>query len=474
MSDERTYDVVVVGAGPTGENVADRAVKGGLSAVIVEAGLVGGDCSYWACMPSKALLRPTQALRAAQRVAGAAPAASGHIDTAAVLRRRDGFAAHWDDSAQVGWLREAGIDLVRGHGRLAGARRVEVGTATGTVVLLARRAVVLATGSLPSLPPVPGLAGATPWTTRESTSAQATPERLVVIGGGAAGCELAQAWAGLGSRVTLLEAAGRLLPTHEPVAGEMLAAAMAAQGVDARTGAEVSAASRASDGGVVVQLADGAVVEGDELLVAAGRRPRSEDLGLSSIGLRPGGWLEVDDTMAVRAVPGDWLYAAGDLNGRALLTHQGKYQARACGDAIVARAGGTLVTGPWSRHSATADHVAVPQVVFTNPEVASVGLTAAEAGARGVPVEVVDHPLGQVAGAALRADGYEGHARLVVDEARQVVVGATFVGQDVAELLHAATVAIVAEVPLARLWHAVPSYPTVSEIWLRLLEGRGM
>ncbi len=295
-----------------------------------------------------------------------------------------------------------------------------------------------------------------------------------MIGGGAAGCELAQAWAGLGSRVTLLEAAGRLLPTHEPVAGEMLAAAMAAQGVDARTGAEVSAASRASDGGVVVQLADGAVVEGDELLVAAGRRPRSEDLGLSSIGLRPGGWLEVDDTMAVRAVPGDWLYAAGDLNGRALLTHQGKYQARACGDAIVARAGGTLVTGPWSRHSATADHVAVPQVVFTDPEVASVGLTAAEAGARGVPVEVVDHPLGQVAGAALRADGYEGHARLVVDEARQVVVGATFVGQDVAELLHAATVAIVAEVPLARLWHAVPSYPTVSEIWLRLLEGRGM
>ncbi len=468
------YDVVVIGAGSTGENVADRAVKGGLSAVVVEAELVGGDCSYWACMPSKALLRPGHALAAALRVAGARQAASGPLDVAAVLDRRDRFAGGWEDDGQVAWLEGARIGLVRGHGRLAGERLVEVEDAHGTRSLTARQAVVIATGSLPALPPVSGLADVHPWTTKDATAAKELPRRLVVLGGGVAGCELSQAWASLGSAVTVLEMADRLLPTYEPVAGQLLAEAMAERGIDARLGVTVTGAGRRLDGTVAVELDNGTELEADELLVAAGRRARTQDLGLESVGLEPGSWLTVDDTMAVVGMPGGWLYAAGDVNHRVLLTHQGKYQARICGDAIVARAAGRLDPAPWGPHAATADHRAVPQVVFTDPEVAAVGLSEGEARSAGVRVRVVDYPLGQVAGAALHADGYRGHARLVVDEDRRVVVGATFVGPDAGELLHAATVAVVGEVPLERLWHAVPSYPTISEIWLRLLETYGL
>ena len=474
MTEERTYDVVVVGAGSTGENVADRAAKGGLTAVVVESALVGGDCSYWACMPSKALLRPGHALGAARRVAGSREAATGDLDAAAVLERRNRFASDWDDAGQVGWLDGAGIALVRGEARLAGARRVEVGTASGTVVLHARHAVVVATGSAPAVPPIPGLSDSRPWTTKEATSAARPPGRLVVLGGGVAGCELAQAWASLGTRVVLLEMADRLLPAYEPVAGELVADSMRATGVEVRTGVTVTAAERLGDATVRVHLGDSGVAAGDELLVAAGRRPRTDDLGLDTVGLAPGSWLDVDDSMAVRGVEGAWLYAAGDVNHRALLTHQGKYQARVCGDAIVARAAGELDDRPWSRHSATADHRAVPQVVFTDPEVVAVGFGEAQAAAAGLRVRAVDYALGRVAGAALHADDYRGHARLVVDEDRRVVVGATFVGPDAGELLHGATIAIVGEVPIDRLWHAVPSYPTLSEVWLRLLEAFGL
>ncbi len=468
------YDVVVIGAGSTGENVADRAVKGGLCAVVVEAELVGGDCSYWACMPSKALLQPGHAVAAARRVDGARQAVSGTLDVSGVLDRRDGFASSWDDTGQVDWLEGAHIDLVRGHGRLAGERHVEVETADGTRRLSARHAVVVATGSSPALPPVPGLTEAEPWTTKDATAAKEPPRRLVVLGGGVAGCELSQAWASLGSAVTVLEMADRLLPAYEPVAGQLLAEAMTEAGVDVRLGVNVTGAERRPDGTVVVRLADGGEVEADQLLVAAGRRARTDDLGLELVGLEPGSWLTVDDTMAVQGVPGDWLYAAGDVNHRVLLTHQGKYQARICGDAIVARAASRLDPAPWGPHAATADHRAVPQVVFTDPEVAAVGLSESEATAAGVSVRVVDYPLGQVAGAALYADGYRGHARLVVDEDRRVILGATFVGPGAGELLHAATIAVVGEVPLERLWHAVPSYPTISEVWLRLLEAYGL
>ncbi len=477
MADERVFDVVVIGAGPVGENVADRATRGGLSAAVVENELVGGECSYWACMPSKALLRPLHARLGALRVDGARQSVTADLDADAVLARRDGFTNHWDDGGQVEWLRGAGVELVRGHGRLAGPRRVHVATRSGPQRLKARRAVVVATGSAGAVPPVPGLREANAWTTREATSAHEVPESLLVLGGGAAGCELAQVFRSLGSAVTLVEMAERLLPANEPFVGELLGQAMQAMAVDVRTGRAVTSVEREGHG-YVLDIG-GERVRGRRLLVAAGRRPRTDDIGLETVGLAPGSWLEVDDSMAVEGVDGGWLFAVGDVNRRALLTHQGKYQARVCGDYIAALARGEAKPGdgalaPWGKYRATADHAAAPQVVFTDPEVAAVGLTQAQARGAGLDVEVVDYELGDVAGAALLADGYGGRARMVVDRSREVVVGATFVGAGASELVHAATVAVVGEVPLERLWHAVPSYPTVSEIWLRLLETYGL
>ncbi len=473
MTENRQYDVIVIGAGSTGENVADRAVKGGLSAVIVEVELVGGECSYWACMPSKALLRPMSALRAAQRVGGAREAVTGDLDVAAVLARRDNFTSNWDDSGQVGWIGKAKIDLVRGQGRLAGERQVVVLTSDGPVSLLANHAVVVATGSAPVIPPVPGLAEARPWTTRDATSTKEVPRRLAVLGGGVAGCELAQAFDSLGSDVTVLEVGERLLAASEPFAGKIVAESMKDTGIDVRTGVAVRGVDRTSSGAVVVTLDDGQIVV-DEMLVAAGRKARTDDIGLETVGLQPGSWLDVDDTMVVQGVKGGWLYACGDVNHRVLLTHQGKYQGRACGDGIAARARGQFDPKPWGKYSATADHRSVPSVIFTDPEVGCVGLTEAQAKAAGLNVRAVDYKMGDVSGAHLYADNYNGQARLVVDEDRHVVVGATFVGPEAGELVHAATIAVVGEVPLERLWHAVPSYPTISEIWLRLLEAYGL
>lgn len=465
------YDLIVLGGGAVGENVADRAVQGGLKAIIVESELVGGECSYWACMPSKALLRPIQALRAARRVGGAAQAVTGDLDVRAVFERRDSFTSDWSDDGQVTWLDSAGIDLARGRGRLTGEKEVTVTDADGgTRVIRARHAVAISTGSDAVIPPIPGLADASPWTSREATSAEELPASLAVIGGGVVAVEMATVYAALGSTVTVV-ARGDLLGAFEPFAGEMVAAGLAELGVDVRTGTGTTSVTRAADG-VTLELSDGSTVTASEVLVATGRTPRSADVGLEEVGLEPGRWIEVDDTMRV---PGsDWLYAAGDVNGRVLLTHQGKYQARAAGDVIVARSKGDAVDdAPWGRHVATADHAAAPQVTFSSPEVGSVGVTAAQAEDAGREVAVIDYDLGQVAGASVYEDGFEGRARLVIDTQRDVIVGATFVGPEVAELVQAATFAVVGEVPIARLWHAVPAYPTISEVWLRLLEGYG-
>jgi dihydrolipoamide dehydrogenase len=233
---------------------------------------------------------------------------------------------------------------------------------------------------------------------------------------------------------------------------------------------------------VTIELDNGSRVTADEVLVATGRIPQTQDLGLETVGLSGGDWLKVDDSMRVLDAEGGilggeqdaWLYAVGDVTHRALLTHQGKYDARIAGDAIAARAKGrTLSLTPWSTYAATADHAAVPQVTFTDPEVASVGLSAAEAEKAGIRTRVVDYDIASVAGATIASDKYVGKARIVVDEDRKVLVGATFVGLEVGELLHSATVAIVGEVSIDRLWHAVPSYPTLSEVWLRLLESYG-
>ncbi|WP_417555765.1 dihydrolipoyl dehydrogenase family protein [Microbacterium sp.] len=461
MSDE--YDLIVLGGGPVGENVADRAVQGGLTAVIVESELVGGECSYWACMPSKALLRSGQALRAAQHVRGVE---GGALNPDEVLARRDSFTSHWKDDGQVQWLESAGIDLIRGHGRLTGEREV---TVDGRV-LRARHAVAVCTGTDAAIPGVPGLADARPWTSREATSSDHVPDSLAIIGGGVVAVEMATAYAQLGSRVTVIARSG-LLAKMEPFAGDQVAAGLKGLGVDVRLNTETTSVHRDGDH-VTVTTGEGEQITASEVLAATGRTPRTRDLGLENVGLEPGRSIEVDDTMRV---PGsDWLYAVGDVNGRVLLTHQGKYQARAAGDVIAARSRGEVVADqPWGRHVATADRAAVPQVVFAEPEVASVGLTADAARAAGHEIQVVDYDLGGVAGSSLHADGYQGQARMVVDTEREVLLGVTFAGDDVAELLQAATIAVTGEVPLSRLWHAVPAYPTMSEVWLRLLEQYG-
>ena len=471
------YDLIVIGAGAVGENVADRAVQGGLSVLIVESELVGGECSYWACMPSKALLRSASVLRAAHAVGGAREAVTGGLDAAAVLARRDGFTSHWDDSGQVRWLQKAGIALARGRARLDGERRVIIEDPDGGHrTVTARHAVAICTGSGAAIPDIPGLGDARPWTSREITSTETIPARLAIIGGGVVGCEMATAFTALGSSVNLLSR-GALLTGVENFAGEAVAERLRADGAEVLTGTSPERVDRLDDGTVSIHLPEGRTIIVDELVVATGRTPGTTDVGLETVGLEPGAWITVDDTLRAldaNGTPLEWLYAVGDVNHRALLTHQGKYQARAAGDAIAARSSGASVDdAPWGAHVATADHDAVPQVTFTSPEVASVGLTLAEAEERLGTVRCVDYELGYVAGAAVHADGYRGTARMVVDEDRGVIVGFTVVGDDIAELLHAATVAIVGAVPLDRLWHAVPAYPTMSEIWLRLLEEYG-
>ncbi|MFC5785104.1 NAD(P)/FAD-dependent oxidoreductase [Streptomyces sp. NBC_00117] len=470
MTDENTYDVVVLGAGPVGENVADRARAAGLSAAVVESELVGGECSYWACMPSKALLRPVIAQADARRLPGLRESVQGPLDAAAVLARRDEYTSHWKDDGQVSWLESIGADLYRGKGRLTGPRRVTVTGPDGTEhVLTARHAVAVCTGTRAALPDLPGLADIEPWTSREATSAQKVPGRLVVVGGGVVAAEMATAWQALGSQVTMLVRGSGLLSRMEPFAGELVMQSLVEAGAQVRTGVSVKGVTR-EGGTVVTTLDDGSTLESDEILFATGRAPRTDDIGLETVGLEPGSWLPVDDSLRVEG--STWLYAVGDVNHRALLTHQGKYQARIAGAAIAARAQGVplLETDRWGAHAATADHSAVPQVVFTDPEAGSAGLTLAEAEAAGHRVRAVDYDIASVAGAGLYGDGYRGRARMIVDLDREILLGVTFVGPGVGELVHSATVAVAGEVPIDRLWHAVPSYPTVSEVWLRLLE----
>ncbi len=462
------YDLIVIGAGATGENVAERAKAGGLRVAIIESELVGGECSYWACMPSKALLRSGAALRAAQRVNGARQAVTGSVDVAATLARRDKASNNWSDQNQVDWLAAAGVELIRGSGRITAEREVTVTHSDGsTFVLTARHAVAVCTGTSALVPDVPGLRESAPWTSREVTSAKEIPATLAIMGGGVVGVEMATAYASFGTSVILFSRS-TLLGGNEPFAGEMVKSSLEELGVDVRLGVEPTSVNR-RDNQVSIELDDGSTITADELLVSTGRAPRTDELGLDTVGLTDGDWMHVDDTLRVPGI--DWLYAVGDVNHRALLTHQGKYQARVAGNVIAARAKGERVDQePWSHFVATADHGAVPKVTFSEPEVASVGHTVASAKEAGFDIRVIDRDLGRVAGASLHAGGYRGQVRMIVDEKRKIIIGMTFVGQDVGEMLHSATIAIVGEVPIDRLWHAVPAYPTMSEVWLRLLE----
>ena len=454
---DREFDVVVLGAGPAGEVVAGRLADGGLDVAIVERELIGGECSYWACMPSKALLRPEEALDEARRIPGAREATTGdQVDATAVLARRDEVIHDLDDSGQVPWLEDRGIALFRTEGRLDGERRIRA----GDDVLTARRGVVVATGSAAAMPPIEGLDAVGPWTNREATTAKEPPGRIVIVGGGVVAVEMAQAWQGLGSQVTLLEAGPRLLSREEPFAAEEVEASLRERGVVIHKDAKASKVERA-DGEVRLTLGEETIVA-DEILVAAGRTPRTDDIGLETVGLTPGEHIETDRHLRAEGVP--WLYAIGDVNGRALLTHQGKYQGRVAADHLLGKLNCSLVYGgPLS-----------PRVIFTEPQVAAVGYTLQAARDAGLDVTAVDADINHTAGASFYGKGVPAQARLVVDENRRVVVGATFTGADVGDFLHAATIAIVGDVPVDRLWHAVPSFPTRSEIWLKLLEAYGL
>jgi pyruvate/2-oxoglutarate dehydrogenase complex dihydrolipoamide dehydrogenase (E3) component len=448
----REFDVVVIGAGVAGEVAAGRLGENGVSVAVVENRLVGGECSYYACMPSKALLRPVELAREVARIPGLE---LGQLDVPAVLARRDEVIHDQDDASQLPWLDEHRVTLVRGHGRLAGEKRVVVGDEE----LAARRAVIVATGSAALIPDIDGLRDAQPWTNIEATTATRVPPRLAVLGGGVVGVELSQAWSAFGSQVTLVHRGDRLIEREEAFASGQVRDALVEGGVDVRLERQVVSVTR--NGAVRVQLDDGSEFEADEVLAAFGRVPRTADIGLETIGLEGGGPLRVGDNLRVPRF--DWLYSIGDVNGRVLLTHMGKYQGRLAADAIRGRS-----------IELRSDGARSPRVIFTDPQVGAVGLTLEGAQEAGLRVRHVDVETSENAGGSFVGRNAPGTSRIVVDEDRRVIVGATITGAEVAEALHAATIAVVGEVPLDDLWHAVPSFPTRSELWLKLLEAYGL
>lgn len=457
------FDVVVIGGGPAGETVAQYAIKdSSRTAAIVEDGLLGGECSYYACMPSKALLRPLDVAASAKQLSGIA---TPGVDVAGLLARRDHWVHHYDDAEQRGWADSTGITVLDGRGSLAGDRQISIDDRAGrSSTVRAREAVVLATGSVPVVPPL--FDDILPWSSRDATALQEVPDSIGIVGGGAVACEAATWLAALGSAVTMVVRGDRLLARLEPAAGRLVQQGLEKLGVQVLLDTQARSVERDSarqvdlgrvhGGEVRLTLSDGSTVSVSELLLATGRRPALDGLGLDTVGLKAG-------SVPEESMLPSWLYLVGDVSGDAPLTHWGKYRARVLGERIATRSEGR-------EEAVSPSIVPVPQVVFTDPQVATVGLTVDQADEQGKPVRALSAPYSSAAGAALLRDEVSGEAILVIDPDTETLLGATFVGPEVAELVHAATVAIVGQVPIDVLRHAVPSYPTASEIWLRLLE----
>ncbi|MCW2921531.1 MAG: hypothetical protein JWL76_1405 [Thermoleophilia bacterium] len=453
------FDVIVIGGGPGGEAAAAACARAGATVAMVERDLVGGECPYWGCMPSKALLRPGQAVAEAQRLPGAAEMLTGAFDVDAALARRDEVVRHLDDTSHADRITKHDIEIVRGHGRLDGDRTVLVEFVDGTTrTIVATKSVILAPGSRAAMPPIPGLTESEPWTNREATLVKTMPHSLAIIGGGVIAVELAQAFASFGSEVTIIESAGRLLLREEPEAAKLVTDALRRVGVTVRCGSTTTSVERGDDG-VRLRFEEGDDVVAEELLVATGRAVNVEELGLETIGVSPGrgGVIETTDCMQV---PGhDWLFVVGDANGRAQLTHTAVYQAK-----VAARNALGLET------HCVEDHVAAPRVVYTEPNLCAVGHTLESAREAGLRVREFDRDPQRVAAGSFYGRDTEGFCRFVVDLDSGCIVGATFVGADIAELLHSATIAIVGRVPLERLRHCVAPFPTRSEVWTRMVE----
>lgn len=437
MNADDRFDAVVIGAGPGGRGVARRLAKAGRRVAVVEDELVGGECPFWACIPSKALLRPAEARGETAHVAGLEPPAL-HWDE--VARYRDYMVSGHDDTKKTKALTDAGIEVVRGRGRLDGPGRVRAGGRT-----LQAEDVVIATGTTSAIPPIEGLDGVDYWTNREATALEAVPASAVVMGGGPVGVELGQMLARFGARTTIVEALPRLLARETPAVGDLLAELMREEGIDVRLGAKAVRVE-----GTRVQLDDGGAVEGDRLVIAVGRKARTDDLGLDTVGIEPTdrGTLTVD----VRCRAGDGVWAVGDVTGVAQFTHVAAYQAGvAVADMLGAPRG--------------ADYRAVPRVVFTDPEVAAVGETPQQARERGADVAVVTGDLGDLDRTETYGHDLAGGYGLVADRGASQVLGAWAVGPLASEWIHPMALAIRARIPLDLVGDGMAQFPTFAEAW---------
>jgi pyruvate/2-oxoglutarate dehydrogenase complex dihydrolipoamide dehydrogenase (E3) component len=441
-----TVDVVVIGTGPGGEDATGRLARAGLDVVAVEARLVGGECPYFGCIPTKMMVRAADALAEARRAGTLAGQVDVAPDWAPVARRvRDEATADWDDTAAVERLEKAGARVVRGRGRLVGPGEVAVATADGERRFRAARGVLLNPGTEPAVPPIDGLADTPYWTNRDAVRATEAPSSLTVLGGGAIGCELAQVFARFGTAVEVVEAGPRLLALDEPEASGLLAERFAAEGIGVRTDAKVLSVSH--DGsGLTLTLGDGTQLVSERLLVAAGRRTDLKALGVATVGIDDSGrTIAVDDRL--RAADGVWV--VGDVTGHGAFTHVSMYQARIAAADILADGG-----------EERADYRAVPHVTFTDPEIGGVGLTEAAARDAGLSVRTGGTDLAASSRGFVHGPGNEGLIKLVEDADAGVLVGATAAGPAGGEILAVLTLAVQARVPVSELRHLIYAYPT--------------